>query len=326
MEYDLNCYTIAGKALTSAFKTFIEKIKPGMKISDMCLIGDSIIRDELTKVYKKTDNKGLSFPTSIGIDEIAGYYCGDRIIPDNCLLHIEMGCHIDGYPTKCCKTVIIGEVSETDKNLVECARKIGEETLKTFIENKTNFKTQKIMKKITDENDFKLPYVIDPDYKTPGLFSYQMSRNNLDGLNDDDVPEDMVHKMIIHRDHLDYDFTSQESDYEQNEVYCVDILICSGDDKLYPTDDKVYFFKRDYDKRYDLKLKSSRECITNFKDSFVKNTYNFSPKLQMGIKECVSNELLVPYGTFKVKNGKISRFQYTVIVGKKKPVLLTEIF
>lgn len=327
MDFDLDCYKESGKICTNVLNIISDKINPGDNVKELCKYGDDLIYQKLNNIFKKITNKGISFPTSISFNNIAGYYRGNSIIPNDSLIHIELGTHINGFPTKCGKTIIIGNISNKHNKLIETVTNAGIKASKSFIQGKTTFDTKKIIKKIIDNSEFNIPYVNNPDYKIPGLFSNQMSRYILDSKTDVDTSEDEVHKSITHRDHFSYDFISQESEYDINDIFCVDLLFCSDDDKLIPTDEKVTLFKRDFDKRYNLKLKNSRLCLNSFTNKFVNSIDNFdTKKLSLGLKECTKNNLLIPYGTFKVKKGFISRFQFTVLVGKKKPIILTPFF
>lgn len=330
-DFDLECYKVAGSIASDGIKYAKTIIKPGCKISDLCAEIDKFLINKLSNVYKKIRNKGLSFPTSISLNNIVGYYSpfdkDSETISDNCVVYIELGTHIDNYPAKCGTTITVGDVDEKVTQMIKDVKELGISCMKTFKVGKSNMSTKKKMNKYMEEKGYYLPYVTNPNLKTPGLYSYQMSRGVLDGFNEDDIDEDDIHKMIIHRDHSNYDFTSQESEYERNEVYCLDLLICSEDSKLVPIDERVTIFRRDLTNRYSLKLQFSKKFLGLFQNNkFARTVSNEDYKLMMGLRECMTHNLVIPYGVFKVKNGFAARFQLSVVVGNKNSILLTDFF
>jgi len=330
MEFNLEYYQASGKITSNGIKYGLSVIKPGEKISDLCKQVDSYLIQELDKVFKKK-TKGISFPTCICVDNIVGHYSPldseSSIVPDNCLVSLECGTHIDNYPTKACISFAIGNVDNETVKLLADVKNAVLKSVDTFKEGKTNFSTNKKIKKMAELNNYQLPYVNDPDLKTPGLFSYQMSRTVIDGKNDENVDDSEIHKMIVHRDHIDYDFIGEESEYDKNEVYCLDVAFCTNDGKLSPTSDRITLFRRDFEKKYYLKLKSSKSILSSFNNNnFVKHIRDLDKKNLLGIKECMTHKLLIPYGVFKVKTGKIARFEISVCVSQKKPIVLTDIF
>ena len=70
----------------------------------MCVFADSLIYEELSKVYnKKPTFKGLSFPTTISVNEIAAHNSplaeDSTSIKEGDLVKVELGVHIDGFPS-----------------------------------------------------------------------------------------------------------------------------------------------------------------------------------------------------------------------------------
>lgn len=325
MLFDEKSCKKAGEISSVVLNVIIDRIESGSSIYELCKYGDEELCRQLQDVDVKY--KGISFPTSIAVNNIAGYFSplkdGDRQIPENCTVFVELGCHVDGYPVRKGKTIVIGNVDDDTYSLLRAVEECSEKILKTLVEDGTNFKSRKQLEKTCKKYNVNLPYCSEPDYKTPGIFFYQMSRNIIDSNNDESYNGEDVHSVIIPRHHHDYDFIPQETEYICDEVYCIDILLTNGDGKLVQTDNRTTIFRRDYDKRYTLKLQASRNCLKQFSSKFPKSLRDFdNSKIRAGIKECVNHKLLIPYKTFKTKTGIIARKQFTVIIKKNKPIVV----
>jgi methionine aminopeptidase len=95
----------------------IKKIAVGSKIFELCLWSDSLIYEELSKVYnKKPVFKGLAFPTTVSVNEICGYNSplqeDSTSIKEGDLVKLELGVHIDGFASFVAHTVVV----QSDKN------------------------------------------------------------------------------------------------------------------------------------------------------------------------------------------------------------------
>ena len=95
----------------------IKKISVGSKIFELCLWSDSLIYEELSKVYnKKPVFKGLAFPTTISANEVCGYYSplqeDSTAIKEGDLVKVELGVHVDGFAALAAHTLVV----QSDKN------------------------------------------------------------------------------------------------------------------------------------------------------------------------------------------------------------------
>ncbi|MHA1266137.1 MAG: type II methionyl aminopeptidase [Candidatus Helarchaeota archaeon] len=100
----LEKYREAGRVLSVALEKGKEKVQPGVKLLDIT----RYIEEELIK------KKGYSpaFPLNIGINEITAHYSCPRedpsTVPDECLIKLDMGVHIDGCTTDMAISVQVG--------------------------------------------------------------------------------------------------------------------------------------------------------------------------------------------------------------------------
>ena len=330
-----NKYQIAGEIASKALDQIIESIGPGVAVKTLCELGDLFITSEVRKVYLKQKDmkKGIAFPTSIGINNMVGYYSPEDTefkVSEGDIVNIELGVHIDGFPATVAYTVVVhdgdeplSDVSNKRANVISAVAEASRAVLPLIKNGKTNADVSDTLKKIAKKYDCSLPFVEDPDIRTPGVVSYQMSKNVLDGQNDDDV--DDIHKLILPRHHHSYEFEMRPTEFETNEVYSIDIVMSSGEGRLYPTEERVTIFRRNYDKKHQLKMKSSHEALRYFNGAFPQSCGNdMTSRMKLGVQECTRNGLLIPYAPFAEKPGEyVAQVKFTVIVRNKKPILIS---
>jgi methionine aminopeptidase len=53
----------------------VKEVQPGKKIVDICTLGDKLINDAISAVYKGKDvEKGVAFPTSLSVNNCLGHF------------------------------------------------------------------------------------------------------------------------------------------------------------------------------------------------------------------------------------------------------------
>ncbi len=82
----------AGGIASTVREEMFQKIKPGMKVVDIC-----------DGVNQRVAELGgaMAFPTNVDINHVAAHYCSPLsdtlVIPDKSLVKLDVGVHIDGY-------------------------------------------------------------------------------------------------------------------------------------------------------------------------------------------------------------------------------------
>ena len=111
----LKKYKAAGIVANKALHLVLSKCKPGMKIVDLCKMGDEFINNECKKIYpnlKTRGQKGICFPTCIGVNEIAGHYSpfadDKRCLHFGDMVKVDLGAHIDGFCGVVAHTIVLG--------------------------------------------------------------------------------------------------------------------------------------------------------------------------------------------------------------------------
>jgi len=107
--------------------------------------------------------------------------------------------------------------------------------------------------------------------------------------------------------------------FEQFEVYAIDVALSSGDGRARPGELRTTVYKRNVEGNYRLKIKASRSLLSEVDRKFPALPFtlrNFDDERQakMGVNECISHGLLIPYPSLHEKPGKVAHFKCTVLL------------
>ena len=114
-------YVKAGRIAARVREQMRKTVSEGMRVIDVCEKAESLIRESGGKP---------AFPCNVSINEVAAHYTSPpqdkKTIPDNSIVKVDVGVHVDGYIADTAVTVCFNPEYE---NLVRAA----EEALKTAI-------------------------------------------------------------------------------------------------------------------------------------------------------------------------------------------------
>lgn len=327
-QQSLNKYKDAGLIASRVLDKIVKNTIQGENIKELCEMSDKLIIEECDKIYKNIKYKGISYPTCISLNNIAGNYNQSGTIKEGDIVKIELGVHIDGFPAFIGYTVYVENIlRESDKtfnkkkNVVKAVIEASREIYELFKPHKTNFDVIRVLEKYAEKYNCSLPICNDMGI-IPGVMSYQISRYVSDGFNEDN--DEFVHSLILSRENQNYGFNLRETEFEENEVYAVDILMSSGTGKLNIKDlNETNIYKRNHHVREQLKLQSSRNVLNLFNnESFPKKINLNDSRTKLGLKECIDKGLIESYPVVYEKEDEfIARIKFTVIVNSK-PILI----
>ncbi|KAF8402616.1 hypothetical protein HHK36_010705 [Tetracentron sinense] len=100
-------------------------------------------------------------------------------------------------------------------------------------------------------------------------------------------------------------------EFEENEVYAIDIVTSSGDGKPKLLDERqTTIYKRAVDKNYHLNMKSSRFIFSEISQKFPIMPFTGraleEKRARLGLVECVNHDLLQPYPVLHEKPDRIT--------------------
>jgi methionine aminopeptidase len=315
-------YKTAGIIVTKIIDSVTKEIKPNRKLIDIYNIGIDLVKKECDKVYQDIKYKGLAFPFCISKNNITGHYIPTNldVVNDGDIIKLEIGVHIDGYPVSICYSTFVPNNNHHEKQqkVMKTVINASKEIIKMMTPEHSNLEISNILKKYASQNSCNL-LMCDIDKNVPGIFSYQMSRHILDGYNEDS--DEYAHGLVLSKDNPNYGFSLRETYFEENEIYAIDIAVSSGNGKLSILKEPD-IYKRKFEEKADLKLKSSKAVVSLFKDMFPTIVNMKDPKIRLGLKECLAKNLIEPYYIVAEKENEfIARVKFTVII-KNEPILL----
>ena len=324
----LNKYSVAGRVAAEAVNHVVSNCVPGAKVYDLCQMGNRFITERFTKVFKKQlkYGKGISFPTCVSVNQIAGYHSPPSTyeyrLKDGDLVKVELGTHVDGYPASICYTCLVGPpISETDPRalVTRAVYAASKQVTKHLKPGGSNVELVNTMNEIAKEHGCNLLLADATNIHAPGVISYQMSRNVFDGQNEDD--DEDVHKLILSRKNDTYDFDLRELEFEEDEVYGIDIAMSTGFGKVGPSDHPTTILKRDHNITYNLRMKSSRALLSSVSKSHFPMAIDeiaTHPRTRLGLRECIGHRLIEPYPVLQERSGHfVARVKFTVVIRKK---------
>lgn len=314
-------YRTAGEIVQKALQKVVEACVPDADIIEICTLGDKILEEETGKLYNKKVKdkegkerkieKGVAFPTCVSVNEIMGHFSPmkgeSKTLKAGDVAKIDLACHIDGFIAAAAHTVVVGsdKVEDRRADVVLAAWNCAEAALRLVQVGNTNTQVTEAFAKITQ--DFKCKPM-------QGVLSHQLKQHVIDGS-----------KVIIgcesQDDHVD------EFEFEMNEVYCIDVLVSTGEGKGKGTDIRSTVYKRQVENSYILKTQKARQFISEVNKRFPALPFSLraiedEQVARVGVSEARRHELLEEYPVLTERNGEfVAQFKFTVLLlpgGTKK--------
>lgn len=309
-------YQEAAKIAQAVLVDVAARCVAGTKIVDICKFGDEAIEAKTAAIFRsknkngKPISRGIAFPVCLSVNEAVCHVSpseSDVTYPDLAvgdLVKIDLGVHIDGFIAVVAHTVLVGDngnlspeqVAARD-NCISAAYTAAEVAVRTTKPGNTNSQVSAAIKQVSDA--FGVNAI-------SGTLMHQMKQFVIDG-----------NKMILLKEEPDQKIDS--CTFEAGEVYAIDIAMSTGEGKPKETGNRTTVYKRQVDKKYSLKNKSSRQFFNDVNKKYP--TLPFSIRsfdelsCRMGIRECVTHELLMPYPVLNEKRGDfVAHVKVTVLL------------
>lgn len=300
-------YKSAAEIVNKALQLVISECKPKAKIVDICEKGDAFIREHAGSIYKnakKKIEKGVAFPTSISVNNVVCHYSpmssDETVFEANDIVKIDMGCHIDGFIAVVAHTHALqeGPVSGRAADVLAAANTAAEVALRLVRPGKKNKDVTEAIQKVAAAYDCKI---------VEGVLSHQLKQFVIDG-----------NKVILSVSNPET--RVDDAEFEENEVYAVDIVTSTGDGKPKLLDEKqTTIYKRAVDKNYHLKMKASRFIFSEISQKYPIMPFSAraleEKRARLGLVECVNHDLLQPYPVLHEKPGDlVAHIKFTVLL------------
>ena len=314
-------YKAAAEIANKALAQVVLECVPGSKLIDLCQKGDSIIEEQCALVYNKGKTgekieKGVAFPTCISINNVVCHYSplqdDETTIHEEDVVKVDLGCHIDGWIAVCAHTIIVTSasmspeattLSSSKKGDVLKAAAVGLEAAMRKLRpgNKCSEVTD-ILQRVAESYGVKL---------VEGVLTHQMKRFIIDG-----------NKVVLSVPGPE--IRVEDSEFEEHEVYAVDVVMSSGSGTPKVVDEKeTTIYKRALDQEYSLKLKASRAIFSEINKKYPAMPFTAreigkdkpASQARLGLVECLNHDLLHPYPVLHEKQGdSVAHFKATVLL------------
>jgi len=300
-------YKTGAEITNRALAQVIAECLPGKKVYDLCVLGDKLMLDAVNSVFKtKNLEKGVAFPTCVSVNNVVGHYSpleGDTVtLQEGDVVKVDLGVQIDGFISMAAHTVVASStanapVTGRKADVILAAHYAAECAHRLLKPGKKNSDVTEAIKKVAEQ--FKVSPV-------EGVISHQMKRFVIDGNN-----------CIINKETLEHKV--EEFEFEENQAYCIDIVMSTGEGKAREMETRTTVYKRAVDQNYLLKLKAARYVFNEINSRFP--TFPFTvraleeKKGKLGITEMLKHDLLHPYPVLYEKNGEfVAQVKFTVLI------------
>ncbi|GLT92720.1 hypothetical protein SLE2022_105440 [Rubroshorea leprosula] len=300
-------YKSAAEIVNKALQLVIKECKPKAKVVDLCEQGDSYIREQTGNMYKNVKRKierGVAFPTCISVNNTVCHFSplasDESVLEEGDIVKIDMGCHIDGFIAVVAHTHVLqdGPITGRKADVISAANTAAEVALRLVRPGKKNKDVTDAIQKVAAAYDCKI---------VEGVLSHQLKQFVIDG-----------NKVILSV--AGPETRVDDAEFEENEVYAIDIVTSTGDGKPKLLDEKqTTIYKRAVDKNYHLKMKASRFIFSEINQKFPIMPFTAraldEKRARLGLVECVNHDLLQPYPVLHEKPGDfVAHIKFTVLL------------
>ncbi|KAE8039298.1 hypothetical protein FH972_011724 [Carpinus fangiana] len=289
-------YKSAAEIVNRALQLVISECKPKAKIVDICKKGDAFIREQTGNMYKNVKRKierGVAFPTCVSVNNTVCHFSplasDEAVLEEGDMIKIDMGCHIDCFIAIVAHTHVLqeGPVMGRAADVIAAANTAAEVALRLVKPGRKNKDVTDAIQKVAAAYDCKI---------VEGVLSHQLKQFVIDG-------NKVVLSVSSPETRVD------DAEFEENEVYAIDIVTSTGDGKPKLLDERqTTIYKRAVDRNYHLKMKASRFIFSGISQKFPIMPFSTraleEKRARLGLVECVNHDLLQPYPVLHEKPGK----------------------
>lgn len=305
-------YKKAAAWANEALQVVLNAAKPGMKVVDLCKLGDETIADKVQSMFRGVE-KGAGFPTSVSVNScvchnspVPGEETTPQVLQLGDVARIDLAVHIDGYCAQVAHTVHITESGELvadskEANVINAAYAAINCAIRKMRPGVETYEVTEIIEKAAEH------FNVTP---VDGVLSHLVKRYIVDGFRcipSKKTPEHMVHEYPI----------------EPAQVWTLDVVYSTGKGKLKERDVRPSIFKLALDNTYTAKMESAREVSREIDAKF--QTFPFgvrnldTKKARLGLSEMVKHGMVAPYPVLFEKDGEaVAQFKVTLLVTSKK--------
>lgn len=248
--------------------------------------------------------KGIAFPTCISVNELVGHFSPlkgeSKTLKAGEVAKVDMACHFDGFIAAAAHTVIVGGEKVEDKraDVIQAAWNAVEAAVRLIQVGNTNTVVTQHIAKVAEEFECA---------PMQGVLSHQLKKHVIDGnrvIINAETPEQSV----------------DEFEFEVNDVYCLDVVMSTGEGKGKETEIRNTVYKRAVETSFSLRTQKARQFISEVNRRFPALPFTLraiedEQVARVGVSEAKRHELLDEYPVLKEKNDEfVAQFKVTVLL------------
>lgn len=228
------------------------------------------------------------------------------MIKDGDVVKIDLGAHIDGYTAQSAHTIVVNgdssaPVTGRAADVIAAANACYEASARLIRPGKKVSDVAPVLAKIAEAYGCNL---------VEGVMSHQMSRFIID-----------AGKVVLNR--LEPDQRVEDEEFQEGEVYAIDIIMSTGDGKPKMHDEReTTVYKRALDVQYQLKIKASREFFGEVSKKYPTMLFSLrgldggaSGRTRLGLADCLAHGLLQAYPvTYEKPEDLVAQFKGTFLL------------
>lgn len=303
----------------------------GTPIYRICELIDKRMEKAAGNVYNKARTesgekleKGVSFPTCISVNNCAAHFSPAAeeeggVLAEGDTYTVHLAAHIDGYSAMAAASGVVragkdAPVATADgpaADAMVAAWTAAQAALRVMRPGKGNYEVTDVIESVA--KDFGVEAM-------EGVLSHNVKRFVVDG-----------NKVIMNRRDPEGASRVDDWEFEENEVYALDVVMSTGEGKAKEKDAKATVYKRKVDVDYQLKMKSSRAVFSEINKRYPTFAFNMrsledAKRARLGLTEMLNHDLVVPYPVLFEKDGAIvARVSATVLVLPSQTLPITAI-
>ena len=297
-------YKKSGQILAQSLKYALTIIKPGVKLVEIAEKVENLIRKNSAQP---------AFPVNISINEIAAHYSpvinDDLVVPDDSIVKIDAGVHVNGYITDAARTIIF---NEKWKKMQLIAREALDKALAIIKPGTTVYEIGEIVEKTIKQEGYR-PIV--------NLSGHSLAQYSLhDGLS---IPNYKIPKRMREKSQI----------FREGKAYAVEPFVTSGKGKVKNGDD-ITIFRQYREVEIHSLPKNVKDGYSHINKHFHKMPFSprwlYNAGFSLNKVEEIMYDLLdrnIVFGypvLIECTEAPVTQAEETILVGKDKAYILTK--
>jgi len=301
-------YKAAAKVTNQAMAYVASLCQPGASIIEICKAGDTYISTETAKFYSKSKVlRGVGFPTCLSVNNCVANFApleSDPVVvlQEGDVVKIDLGAHYDGVCSQMGHTIVCtanpqNPITEKRADVVCAAHYAADCALHLLRPGNKSTQITEAVGKVAEI--FHCQPVLE-------VTTHKVDRFAV--VTDKYVPNRLAEGE-----------KAEEFTFEENEAYVIDVAMSTGEGKPKERDTRTSVYRKTPEV-YNLKMKASRVVYSEITSLFGTMPFNLrllsdEKRARLGIKECISHDLIEEYRVKYEKDGEfVAHFKFTVLL------------